>query len=138
MSNLFSMLKRHEALKLKPYKDSKGLLTIGIGRCLDTKGITELEAEYLCNNDIAACMSDLRTHLVWFDKLDSVRQDVLMDMCFNLGIGGLLKFHNTLTLLEQGKYVDASKEMLNSEWAKQVGDRAIELSNMILTGKYRN
>lgn len=137
MNNLFSMLKRHEALKLKPYKDSKGLLTIGIGRCLETKGITELEAEYLCNNDIATCMADLRTHLTWFDKLDSVRQDVLMDMCFNLGIGGLLKFHNTLTLIEQGKYENASKEMLNSEWTKQVGDRAVELSYMIKNGVYR-
>ncbi len=137
MSNLFSMLKRHEGLKLKPYKDTKGLLTIGIGRCLETKGITELEAEMLCNNDIAQCMVDLRNFLTWFDKLDSVRQDVLMDMCFNMGISGLLKFHNTLTLIEQGKYVDASKEMLNSEWAKQVGDRAIELSNMMAIGKYK-
>jgi lysozyme len=137
MSNLFSMLKRHEGLKLKPYKDTKGLLTIGIGRCLETKGITELEAEMLCNNDIAQCMVNLRSFLPWFDKLDSVRQDVLMDMCFNLGISGLLKFHNTLTLIEQGKYIEASKEMLNSEWAKQVGDRAVELSYMIEIGKYR-
>lgn len=137
MGNLFNMLKRHEALKLKPYKDTEGLLTIGIGRCLDTKGITTLEAEYLCNNDIASCMADLRTHLIWFDKLDSVRQDVLMDMCFNLGIVGLLKFHNTLTLIEQGKYTEASNEMLNSEWAKQVGDRAVELSYMMEKGKYR-
>jgi lysozyme len=64
-----------------------------------------------------------------------VRQNVLADMCFNLGIGGLLSFKNTLAMVEHGKYEEAAAAMLQSKWATQVGQRAIELSEMMRTGR---
>ena len=79
---------------------------------------------------------DLEKHLSWFENLDPIRQTVLLDMCFNLGIGGLLKFKDTLKAIETGDYAHASMYMLDSLWAKQVKGRAIRLSQMMLTGNW--
>ena len=132
---LLSQLIRHEGLKLQPYYDTVGKLTIGIGRNLDDYGITKEEAMYLCKNNIVQCIAELEASLPWFNTLDEVRKDVLINMDFNLGIVGLLKFKNTLKLIEEGKYIDASYQMLSSKWSKQVGKRAIELSDQMRTGK---
>ena len=76
-------------------------------------------------------INDLKTHLPYYDSLPSKVQLVLIDMCFNLGIGGLLTFKNTLLLIKTGQYKKAANEMLKSQWAKQVGNRAIEDSNIL-------
>lgn len=128
------LIKRHEGLKLKPYKDSRGYLTIGYGRCLDTKGISEDEAEILLKNDIGECRYNLEHNLSFFAALNDVRQGVLMDMCFNLGIAGLLKFKNMLAAIERGEYDRAAAEMLDSTWADQVHDRAKELASLMKYG----
>lgn len=138
MSNLFNMIKRHEGLKLTAYKDTEGILTIGYGRNLEGRGISIQEAEMMLDNDISDCMAQLRVNLPYFDVLDSVRQDVLIDMCFNLGFDGLLKFKLTLTHIQHGDYAMAAEAMMDSRWAKQVGDRAVELSKMMKTGKYQD
>ena len=127
---------RHEGLRLKPYKDTVGKLTIGVGRNLDDVGITEQEAMILLDNDIERTKLDLLKALPWINKIDSVRQDVLINMAFNMGIGGLLGFKNTLASVQSGNYADAADKMLQSKWAGQVGLRASELSNMMRTGKY--
>jgi len=126
---------RDEGLRSLPYKDTVGKLSIGVGRNLDDVGISKEEALFLLENDIKRTVASLNTLLVGWDTLDGVRQRVLANMAFNLGIGGLLKFKKTLTLIQSGKYVEASKEMLNSQWAKQVGSRALRLSEMLATGK---
>lgn len=136
MSNLFDMIKRHEGLKLTAYKDTEGILTIGYGRNLEGRGISIQEAEMMLDNDISDCMAQLRVNLPYFDVLDSVRQDVLINMCFNLGWPGLQKFKLTLTHIQHGDYAMAAEAMMDSKWSKQVGDRAVELSEMMRTGKY--
>jgi lysozyme len=125
------MLIRHEGMRLKPYEDSVGKLTIGVGRNLDDVGIRPDEAEYLLQNDIDECMKQLSQKLSWFETAPDNIQLVLIDMCFNLGIGGLLSFKNTLELIRTGQYKEASQSMLKSLWAKQVGKRAIELSDIV-------
>ena len=135
LSNLKKMLIRHEGLRLKPYYDSVGKLTIGVGRNLDDVGITEDEAEMMLTNDIDRTIYDLNTHLPWWNILDEIRQMVMVDMCFNLGIFGLLTFKNTLAAIKQGDYSEASILMLESKWAEQVGNRAWELSEMMRMGK---
>jgi len=137
MGHIVNLIKKHEGLRLKPYRDSVGKLTIGYGRNLDDRGITRDEAEYMLNNDVSRCMAELRQNLPWFDRLDPVRQDVLIDMCFNLGIGSLLKFNQTLGHIEKAEYDLAADCMLDSLWAKQVGARAVELSFMMRTGTYK-
>jgi lysozyme len=128
------MLKLHEGVRLKPYTDTVGKLTIGVGRNLDDKGITQEEAEYLLSNDISAAWLSLVSRLECFSRLDTVRQAVLLDMAVNLGTDGLLRFRKTLVCVAGGKYEEAADEMLNSKWAEQVGARAKRLSWMMRSG----
>lgn len=123
-----------ENLKLKPYVDSVGKLSIGIGRNLDDRGITVEEAFYLCRNNIKECKVDLDKNLPWWRKLDNNRQIVILDMCFNMGITKLLKFVNTLNAMKNGRYEDAAKGMENSLWYKQTKRRAVKLVKVMRTG----
>jgi len=117
--------------------DSVGKLTIGIGRNLDDCGISEDEAEMMLLNDIDRTYFDLAYHLPWWKDLDDVRKMVMIDMCFNLGIFGLLTFKNTLAAIKAGDYTEASRMMLQSKWAEQVMGRATELSLMMKEGVMR-
>lgn len=124
----------HEGLRLKPYKCPAGHLTIGVGRNLETKGISREEALFLLRNDIAEAERALSRY-EWYTKLDPIRQKVLIDMCFNLGLAGLLQFRRMITALISGDYETAADEMLASKWAKQVGARAQRLARMMRTGQ---
>lgn len=135
MAALREQLIRHEGLRLKPYTDTVGKLTIGIGRNLTDRGISREEAEALLDNDIVLVVDGLSRELPWWSGLDDVRQLVLADMAFNLGLAGLLRFKNTLAYVKAGRYSDAADNMLMSRWAGQVGIRAIRLANMMRSGK---
>jgi len=131
---LEKQLIRHEALRMKPYTDTVGKLTIGIGRNLTDVGITEDEAMLLLKNDIDKVGHDLTDHLGWWNGLDEARRIVLMNMCFNIGITRLLGFHNMLVALQNGDYQKAADEMKDSAWYSQVKGRAIELEQIMRTG----
>ncbi len=124
-----------EAIRCRPYSDSVGKLTIGIGRNLTDNGITKEEALFLCDGDIARACSDLDEKLPWWSGLDEARQGVLANMCFNMGISRLLGFRNFLTALQAKDYQTAAAEMLKSLWAHEVGDRAKRLEAVMLGGK---
>lgn len=132
---LTRQLKLHEGVVLKAYECSAGRTTIGVGRNLDDVGITDDEAEYLLQNDIDRVVVALRRELPWIDELDEVRQRVLFDMGFNLGISGLLQFKKTLKAVKDGDFERAGRMMLDSKWATQVGKRADRLSVMMAMGK---
>ena len=125
----------HEGCSLMPYADTEGLLTIGIGRCLDRKGISEEEAMIMLMNDVDEVAQGLDQNIPWWRELDDVRQRVLLDMSFNLGVWGLMKFRKTLGHVQAHNFEHASMEMLDSKWAEQVGGRAKALSQMMRTGK---
>lgn len=128
-------LRLHEGERLKPYRCTAGMLTIGVGRNLDDRGITAEESSYLLANDITREERALLNALPWVAQLDEVRQRVLLDMAFNMGLGGLLQFKNTLATIKAGDYQRAASMMLDSRWATQVGQRAERLSRMMATGK---
>jgi lysozyme len=128
-------LRLHEGERLKPYRCTAGKLTIGVGRNLDDRGITREESAMLLANDIATVWADVQRALPWAARLDDVRQRVLLDMAFNLGLVGLLSFKRTLAAIEAGQYQQAATMMLDSRWAGQVGGRAERLSRMMATGK---
>ncbi len=134
IEELVTQLRRDEGVKLKPYRDTVGKLTIGIGRNLDDVGISNVEADTLLKNDIGRTMADLDKHLPWWLTLDAARRGVLANMAFNMGINGLLSFKNTLALIQQGRFEDAAANMLMSKWATQVGPRAKRLSDQLHTG----
>ena len=135
--NLVKQLKRHEGFRSKPYKDTVGKSTIGYGCNLDDRGITEQEAEYILLNDVKKIRAELSDHDV-YKNLSPERQDVLVNMAFNMGLAGLFKFKRTLKSVEEGEYVTASKQMLESKWARQVGRRAVELADQMRTGRYKD
>jgi len=126
---------KHEGLKLKPYRCPAGKLTIGVGRNLEAIGISQKEALVLLENDILRCESELLADLPdIYSGLNETRKSVLLNMCFNLGITGLLGFRNTLAFIGSGDFERAANGMLASRWAKQVGRRAIELSELMRKG----
>lgn len=133
---LIDLLVLHEGLKKKPYRCSAGKLTIGVGRNLDDVGLTEDECMYLLMNDIKRVREQASKNFKWFDSLDTVRQDVVLSMIFNMGLGRFTEFKKTIAFIAEGKYPEASKEMLNSAWAKQVGQRSLALSRMMFSGSY--
>jgi lysozyme len=133
---LVDQLKRDEGVKLKPYRDSVGKLTIGVGRNLDDDGLTMAEVEMLLQNDIQQVQTQLQAALPWVYQLDEARRGALENMAFNLGVHGLLEFRNTLSLIERGKYDEAADGMLKSKWAAQVGPRATRLSQQMRTGEW--
>lgn len=131
------LLIKHEGLRLKPYRDTVGKLSIGVGRNLDDVGITNVEAAFMLNNDINRVIGQLQENFDWYDSLDDVRKMVVVDMTFNLGIGKFSKFVNTIDFISRGMWDEASKEMLRGDWAIQVGKRATELSEMMRSGEVK-
>lgn len=117
-----------EGLRLKPYRCTAGRLTIGVGRNLEDKGISESEALLLLDNDIGDCWSRLAARQPWVLTAPEDIQEVLVNMAFNMGVGGLLEFKDTLALLQAGRYPEAARAMLASKWAGQVGKRAERLA----------
>lgn len=135
--NLQKQLVTSEDVRLSAYRDNRGYLTIGVGRLIDSRlggGISKEEAFYLLGNDIAACEEDCLRAFTWFKDLEDVRQRVVLEMRFNLGLTKLLKFVKTLKLIETGDYRAAATEMLQSKWSTQVGARAVRLAEMMKTG----
>lgn len=129
-----ALLIRHEGLRLKPYRDTVGKLTIGVGHNLDDNGITQDIAYRILDDDIANAERDLDMREPWWRSLDPVRRMVFVDMCFNLGINRFCAFAKMLQAAQVGDWGGAAREMHNSVWAKQVGSRAVTLANMMLTG----
>jgi lysozyme len=113
-----------EGLKLKPYKDTVGKLTIGYGRNLDDRGISIQEAQYLLDADIQLVEIELDRKLPWWRLISESRKRALANMCFNMGISKLLGFKNMLEAMKGGDFDKAKKEALDSLWARQVGKRA--------------
>ncbi len=126
-------VKKHEGVRLTPYKDTRGILTIGIGHNLE-KGISQEACDFIFKQDIDAAEALLNAKCPVFAQLDANRQVVLLDLCFNLGINGLLCFKKMLAALEKKDYNLAAKELMDSRYAKQVPNRAKENRDVLITG----
>ena len=146
-----------EGLRLQVYKDTLGIDTIGIGRNLEDRGITkeelddldiptiehvyeygitEADAVYLATNDVQIVEEELVRAHPCVDKLDSVRQLVLMDMAFNMGVPRLCKFKKMWNAIHNEDFINAAKEMLDSRWANQVKSRSTKLANAMHNGEF--
>ena len=156
-SNLIDKLIEHEGMVLRVYQDSLGIDTIGIGRNLEDRGITlaelnhmdipnvntiyqygitETDARYLATNDVQIVEDELLRAHPCVDRLDSVRQLVLVDMGFNMGIPRLCKFKKMWNAIHEERYDIAAKEMLDSRWANQVKSRSVKLANAMHNGEF--
>ena len=154
---LLEELVKHEGLRLQVYQDTLGIDTIGIGRNLEDRGIskeeldeldipsidhiyeygiTEADAMVLAQNDVQIVEEELLRAHPCVEDLDAVRQLVLVDMAFNMGVPRLCKFVKMWNAIYEQKFATASKEMLDSRWANQVKSRAIKLSNAMYSGEF--
>lgn len=131
---LIEQLKRHEGFRRFPYKDTKGILTIGYGRNLVSRGISHEEGAVLLGNDVREADAQLRAALSLYGDLSIARQGVLVNMTVNMGINKLLEFKKMLTALAVGDYETAAAEMKDSAWYHDVGARAVELIQTMKTG----
>lgn len=131
---LLEQLQRHEGLRLKPYQDTVGKTTIGYGRNLDDRGISEDEAGFMLDNDIDQVVAELE-RMPLFLSLNPVRQVVLANMAFNMGVPTLLEFRRMFGALAEQDWDRAAREMMDSKWARQVGSRAEELSELMRRGE---
>jgi lysozyme len=131
---LRQQLVKHEGLRLRPYKDTVGKLTIGVGRNIEDRGISEGEAFVLLDNDISECLWQLSYTFPWFERLDPMRQRVWIDLCFNMGITRLQTFEKAIAAMENGDYQEAAAQLHDSKWCGQVGKRADWLIQALITG----
>lgn len=131
VEKLRNFIARHEGLRLKAYRCPEGKLTIGYGRNIEELGITKREASMMLNGDIIRVHGELDKNYPWFRRLSDNRQMALMSMCFSLGISRFKQFTKMTSALALSQWDRAACEALDSEWAKQVGDRAIEIAQMI-------
>lgn len=139
INRLRADLIRHEGEVNHAYQDSEGYLTIGVGRLIDKRrggGITHEEAMYLLDNDIKRAVDELLTQHPFVRSLGDVRQEVLANMAFNMGLPTLNQFQRMWAAIEAGHYHRAAREMLHSKWAHQVGRRATELAECMRTGEW--
>lgn len=132
---LINQILLHEGLRLKLYTDSLGVPTLGVGRNVRDKGISNEEAFMLLAHDIDEAIADLTQSFLWFAALDPVRQRVLIDMRFNMGPNTFREFRHTLHAVAVGNYTAAADGMLASRWALQVKGRAETLARMMRTGE---
>ena len=131
LDRIVDMLKRHEGLRLNPYHCSANKLTIGIGRNLEDRGITESEAFYLLHGDINLVQEELTKNWgVWRTFPEKARL-VCIDMTFQMGITGFMKFRETRKLMELGKWLEASEEVLRSRYSIQTPNRALYNSRQL-------
>ncbi|MGF6837085.1 lysozyme [Paraburkholderia youngii] len=135
-------LRRDEGVRYSIYADTVGIRTVGVGHnCVVSPlpsgwacPLTDAQVNQLLAKDIASTVAKLDKALPWWRQMDDVRMRVLANMCFNLGIGGLLGFKNALGAMQRGSYAIAAAAMLNSTWAKQVGARAQRLASAMERG----
>jgi lysozyme len=139
-ARLVEEIKLDEGCRLSAYQDDQGVWTIGWGHTGKSVGSglvwSRKMADTMLHNDIEIAVGALDHALPWWRDLDVVRQNVLADMCFNLGITRLLKFQHMLAALEAHDFARAADEMRNSYWAKQVGDRETRLERMMRSGQF--
>jgi len=136
MSKLIQQLKLHEGFRSKPYKCTADKLTIGYGLNLDA-GIDGELAEIILNHQVSKLRSRFESE-EWYNSIDSqARKDALVNMAFNIGVSGTLKFAKMFNAITLRDYHQAASEMLDSKWAKQVGSRATELAEQMRSGQYK-
>jgi len=130
---LFKQLRLHEGVEKFPYRCTAGYLTIGVGRNIEERGLLDDEIDFILDNDIEVVMSEVSVTFDWFFDLSEVRQRVVADMIFNMGLPRFKQFKKMIAALEEGDWSEAANQMMDSKWAQQVGMRAARLATMMET-----
>jgi lysozyme len=135
IDDLMADLKRDEGFRSSVYLDSEGWQTIGYGTLVDIRkgaGITPFEAEYLARNRIQIAIDACRNNIPLWQTISQNRQCALVEMTYNLGIAGLMGFRNMLAAIKDDDWAKVAAEALNSKWARQVGQRAQRIADLLI------
>jgi len=132
---LTAMLKEDEGWRQYVYTDIEGKLTIGWGHNLSDIGFTPIIGAFVLEQDMKYFLDMLPKTFNWYSNLSDVRKIVIINMCFNLGLKKLQEFHKMIAAIEMQDWKQAAREMLNSKWASQVGERATRLAVIMRTGE---
>jgi lysozyme len=146
IADVYSLLIFEEGERLKLYDDFSGKPlgvgshifghpTIGVGRSLDVKGITQAESDYLLRNDVSEWMSDFN-RFDWFQVLNEVRQAAIVDMAHDVGFQGVQEFEQMITALRIQDWKGAHDAVVASKWHSEVSERADRVANMLQTGEW--
>lgn len=136
-NELATYVARNEGFSRYTYLDTEGIPTIGIGFNLE-EGFSMEESKLILMHRLGKLADQLPDAIPVFKDMDEVRQRVLIDMAYNLGIAGLKKFRRMLAALERREYEEAAKELLDSRYAAQVKGRAVRNARMMETGEWEN
>lgn len=131
-ANIFEQLERDEGVKRTMYRDELGNPTVGVGHLLTTP-LSYRAIRQILEDDVAVAYETLTTRLPWVTTLSDARRGALINLTFNMGIDGLLGFAKMLRAIQAGDCDTAATELLNSRYAKQVGDRAQRLATQLKT-----
>lgn len=134
---LHAQLRVDEGYRLKPYTDTVGKLSIGIGRNLADVGVNRGEIALMFDNDLATAEHAARLLIPSFDSLSDVRKAVVVNLAFNMGYDVLAGFVNTLKAIEERRWADAKAGLKASKWHGQVGDRAPRLEESLLSNQWK-
>lgn len=140
-TRLISQLRHEEGEVLHAYKDHLGFWTIGVGRLIDGRkggGISAVESALLLSNDIAKIESELDLRIPWWRQLGDARRAVIVNMAFQLGLDGMMKFRSTLPAVRDQHYEHAAALMLQSLWAKQTPARARRMARQMETDEWQS
>ena len=149
---LDSQLMLDEGLRLQAYKDTRGFLTVGVGRNLDanplspaelavvghdarTLPITQDQAMFLLHNDEMKSFTTLTNNLPWWPRMDDVRARVCVDLDFNMGWDKFQKFKQFFNFMATGDFDGAANDLMGTAWYGEVGNRGPRLVNMVRTGE---
>ncbi len=122
-------------LRFFPYQDSEGIWTIGYGRNIEQKGISQDEADFLLEVDILEAYNECMKAFSWFKGLDTVRSQVILNMAFNMGVGKVKRFKKMIAAIIKEDWHEAATQMLDSRYARQTKERAVRLANRMETGE---
>ena len=122
--HLMKDLINDEGLKLKLYRDTVGKMTVGVGRNIEDRGISEDEAMYMLGNDISIVLRDLDAVIPEWRTLDEPRARALANMCFQLGRVRFCQFTKMIDAIRKHDFAEAGREARDSLWYKQVPSRA--------------
>ena len=127
-------IRLHEGKRNRPYQDSLGVWTVGIGRNLQSVPFSDDEIDLMFENDLRRAVDGAETFGV-YHSLDEVRRGVLIEMVFQMGVLGVSKFRKFLSAAQRSDWYSAYQEMLDSEWARQTPERARRLAEIFLSGE---
>lgn len=133
---LIAQLEIDERRSRKIYIDTVGKVTGGVGRNMTDRDFSDDEIDLMLANDIDIAEQELDRVLPWWRTLNNARQNAMMNMVFNLGMTHLLGFKKALVFLQAGRWDAAANEFLDSQWSRQVGQRAMRIANLIRTGEF--